>query len=347
MRAVFALLGLVGLVAAGFMLTRAIFPPEPGTTTGQNEQEASRQPRRAKVTVSRARRADRRVTPYVTLLPAPVVAARPEPVPQATKKSQPPVIQPSPAREPPPSVQGDDRLPTPQEPWQAAQPSAQDVPASADRTVRIVPVPPAEAARQSTPAPVPPPAQEPAGQALAQKKSQPSDTPSTGPKAEDKSRPRFRLPYAKATQPLPEDKPQQAARSVKGESSRFRRAIPESPGVLKTVTRKIHLAGLDALAHDANCQLPSGQTWPCGRIGTLSLRRLIRSRSIVCDILEHRDETSVLARCKVANVDINRWVIRNGWARPAEGSPAEFSDALEAARREKKGQWREVSSVTN
>lgn len=123
------------------------------------------------------------------------------------------------------------------------------------------------------------------------------------------------------------------------EQIRFRKAAPLSSGILKSDKTTISLAGLDALGADAKCTYASGKTWECGRWGKYALRRLIRGRSISCDVVEQVTENIVTASCGVAGVDINQWVIRRGWGRPANGENDKYDVAFKAAKSDKLGQW--------
>lgn len=123
------------------------------------------------------------------------------------------------------------------------------------------------------------------------------------------------------------------------EQIRFRKAIPLSSGILKSDKTTISLAGLDALGADAKCTYASGKSWECGRWGKYALRRLIRGRSISCNVVEQVTENIVTASCEVAGVDLNQWVIRRGWGRPARGKNDKYDVALKAAKNDRLGQW--------
>ena len=126
---------------------------------------------------------------------------------------------------------------------------------------------------------------------------------------------------------------------------RFRKAVPLSSGTLKSDEITISLAGLDALAADAQCTYASGNDWECGRWGKYALRRLIRGRSISCDVVERITENIVTASCDVAGVDINQWVVRRGWGRPSGEGDEKYDVALRAAKSDKLGQWSVEVSV--
>ena len=199
-----------------------------------------------------------------------------------------------------------------------------------------------ELARSDAPASVPLP--EPSGKAPPAAPPSPdaakarANSPAT--EKEPRAKGRSRLAYARHTNPLPEDQVGREEAAEPLEIVRFRRPVATGPGILVAGDTTIHLAGIEPLKGDASCYLASGKSWPCGRTATFSLRRLIRRRSVVCDILERLDDTTVRGRCSVAKVDINAWLVRRGWARPAEGSASGFAKELAAAQSDKSGQWR-------
>lgn len=175
-------------------------------------------------------------------------------------------------------------------------------------------------------APLQPP--RPAGEAVAARE------PRSAP-----ARPARPLRYEQETSRRGREEEAAAPPSNDGEPVRYRRAIPESAGTLDADGARIALAGVEALAPDAQCETQGGESWPCGHAGTFALRRFIRGRSIVCETVEPAGESAPRARCEVGGRDIGLWVVRQGWAIPAGGGE-DMKRALESARRDEKGQWR-------
>ena len=168
--------------------------------------------------------------------------------------------------------------------------------------------------------------------------------PKTSPPPTTKSKKKLQLPYeANADSWTVALEKQQAVLARK--QLRFRKAVPLSSGTLKSDEITISLAGLDALAADAQCTYASGNDWECGRWGKYALRRLIRGRSISCDVVERITENIVTASCDVAGVDINQWVVRRGWGRPSGEGDKKYDVALRAAKSDKLGQWSVEASV--
>lgn len=183
-----------------------------------------------------------------------------------------------------------------------------------------------------------PAAAEPAGTSSPEDAERPAESapPETGLVP---GRERFRLPYARATEPDPETKPEKTAREPL-EIVRLDLPVARGAGLLEADGITVRMAGLDAVGPEKTCKTTEGKQWPCGRAGMFALRRLIRGRSVVCDIMERLDAGNVAGRCTVADTEINEWLVRQGWARPAEDN-SELDTILEAAQRDKKGQWRD------
>ncbi|TFF27137.1 hypothetical protein E3C22_01250 [Jiella endophytica] len=101
----------------------------------------------------------------------------------------------------------------------------------------------------------------------------------------------------------------------------------------------ITLPGVEALPLAERCG-PDEGNFPCGVMARTELRRFLRGRSIACDVpqdfgLKRGEATSA---CTVADEDIGRWVVENGWAKAAPGGPYEKAEA--AAKEAKRGLWR-------
>jgi endonuclease YncB( thermonuclease family) len=124
-----------------------------------------------------------------------------------------------------------------------------------------------------------------------------------------------------------------------GEKNRFRRVVPLGSGRLEVKDSIIVLAGVDALRANSECQYASGKSWDCGRWGKYALRRFIRGRAVVCDVIEELSETEVSANCEVAGRSINKWVVRRGWGQPSAENANAYAAELSTAKKDKVGLW--------
>jgi len=99
---------------------------------------------------------------------------------------------------------------------------------------------------------------------------------------------------------------------------------------------EIRLSGIDAPEYRQTCKDDAGQDWACGREAMRALKQLIGGRDVACEIRDTDRYERLVAVCKAGDVDLNREMIRQGWA-VSFGSYA----ALEAeARNARRGIWR-------
>ena len=102
-------------------------------------------------------------------------------------------------------------------------------------------------------------------------------------------------------------------------------------------TQRVRLWGVDAPEGRQNC-LAGSRRWPCGRQATQALAGRIDGRSVAC---EERDRDGrIVAVCRHGRMDVNAWLVREGWAlayrRYSRAYVAEESAAKAAGR----GLWR-------
>ena len=102
---------------------------------------------------------------------------------------------------------------------------------------------------------------------------------------------------------------------------------------------RIRLGGIDAPSADQLCLNTSGERWTCGAAARDELVKHAGNKSWSCHIERTDRRGRLVARCEVDGEDIQKWMVRNGWAL----SYLRFShdyDADEAAAREAKaGMW--------
>lgn len=150
---------------------------------------------------------------------------------------------------------------------------------------------------------------------------------------------KLRLPYDRNTNPETDAAQADEQEQAPLRTEPFRRAVAVTTGTLKAGEKTVILADIEGIAVDHTCALENGKTWPCGRSGRSALRRLVRGRTINCDVLEDIDENTVRARCRIGKTELGKWVVRHGWALPGEAANTELKMALETARTEERGQW--------
>lgn len=141
-----------------------------------------------------------------------------------------------------------------------------------------------------------------------------------------------RLPVLEQPKPDPE--------AEKGPLIVLRRPQVVSAGILSGNGLTLRLAHVSPLAPEATCSTEDGSSWPCGARARTALRAVVRIYALTCHRLEDLGPREVLASCKRGDLDLGRWLVRHGWALPADEAPEDFAELAEEARLAAAGQWR-------
>jgi endonuclease YncB( thermonuclease family) len=103
---------------------------------------------------------------------------------------------------------------------------------------------------------------------------------------------------------------------------------------------RIHLSGIDAPSVDQLCLNTHGERWTCGVAARDELIKHTENRSWICHLGRTDRRGRSLARCEVGGEDIQKWLVRNGWALSYTRFSHDY-DADEAAAREARaGMWK-------
>lgn len=76
----------------------------------------------------------------------------------------------------------------------------------------------------------------------------------------------------------------------------------------------IRLHGIDAPESCQLCTRPSDQQWRCGQQAALALADRIDRRTVTCEAHDTDRYGRTIAVCFQDRVDLNRWMVREGWA---------------------------------
>jgi endonuclease YncB( thermonuclease family) len=102
---------------------------------------------------------------------------------------------------------------------------------------------------------------------------------------------------------------------------------------------RIRLAGIDAPSVDQLCLNTKGERWTCGVAARDELIKHVEGKSWTCRLGQTDRRGRALSRCEVDGEDIQKWLVRSGWAL----SFARFSHDYDAdekdAREAKVGMW--------
>lgn len=77
---------------------------------------------------------------------------------------------------------------------------------------------------------------------------------------------------------------------------------------------RIRLHGIDAPESRQLCTRPSGQSWRCGQQAALTLSDRIGRRSVICVARDTDRYGRTIAVCSQDGIDLNAWMVAEGWA---------------------------------
>ena len=104
-------------------------------------------------------------------------------------------------------------------------------------------------------------------------------------------------------------------------------------------TTRVRLAGIDAPALDQLCLNPKGERWTCGAAARDALIKYSGDKSWTCTPVRTDRFGRTVARCLIDGEDVQKWMVRNGWAL----AYVQYSKTYEAdekeARDAKAGLW--------
>lgn len=102
--------------------------------------------------------------------------------------------------------------------------------------------------------------------------------------------------------------------------------------------QRIRLHGIDSPEKGQRCYR-DGKEWRCGRDGAMALDKFINARTVACETRDIDRYKRVVAVCKIGRTDLNRWMVRNGWAVAYRRYSTDYVAVEEQARAAKRGIW--------
>jgi endonuclease YncB( thermonuclease family) len=103
--------------------------------------------------------------------------------------------------------------------------------------------------------------------------------------------------------------------------------------------RRIRLYGIDAPELRQQCRDGAGRAYPCGDEARVALEKLIGGREIGCQTVDTDKYGRDVARCQVGSLQINREMVRRGWAVAYDRHSLEYMITEAEARRARAGIW--------
>jgi endonuclease YncB( thermonuclease family) len=102
--------------------------------------------------------------------------------------------------------------------------------------------------------------------------------------------------------------------------AKLARPVATAAGMMEVSGYQITIAGIEAISPDETCAY-EGRSWPCGARARSAFRAWLRGRSVTCDMPPEAQGQALSIACRLGKQDIGAWLVGNGWARAAPGSP--------------------------
>jgi endonuclease YncB( thermonuclease family) len=102
---------------------------------------------------------------------------------------------------------------------------------------------------------------------------------------------------------------------------------------------RIRLGGIDAPSADQLCLNTKGERWTCGVAARDELAHHVENKSWTCHALQTDRRGRSIARCEVDGEDIQKWMVKNGWALAYVRFSHDYDADEKAAREAKAGMW--------
>ncbi len=103
--------------------------------------------------------------------------------------------------------------------------------------------------------------------------------------------------------------------------------------------QRIRLHGIDAPERAQICQDGGGRDYRCGQRARRALSDKVRGRPVSCQPRDVDHYGRVVAVCRSAGEDLNRWLVRRGWAIADSAYSARYAASEVGARLDKRGIW--------
>ncbi|WP_316976467.1 thermonuclease family protein [Shumkonia mesophila] len=102
---------------------------------------------------------------------------------------------------------------------------------------------------------------------------------------------------------------------------------------------EVRLFGIVAPELSQICEGPGGQRWQCGRASAAMLLEAVKNEKVTCEGKSADPEGRLLAVCRVRGEDLNRRMVREGWALAYPHHSAKYEEEEKRAAQARKGLW--------
>jgi endonuclease YncB( thermonuclease family) len=104
-------------------------------------------------------------------------------------------------------------------------------------------------------------------------------------------------------------------------------------------TTRIRLGGIDAPSADQLCLNNNGERWTCGVAARDELVKHVGNKSWTCHVRQTDRRGRLVARCDVDGEDIQKWMVKGGWALSYVRVSHDYDADEKAARDARAGMW--------
>jgi endonuclease YncB( thermonuclease family) len=104
-------------------------------------------------------------------------------------------------------------------------------------------------------------------------------------------------------------------------------------------TSRIRLGGIDAPSADQLCLNSKGERWTCGAAARDELIKHADNKSWTCHVNRVDRRGRSVAHCEVDGEDIQKWMVKSGWALSYVRVSHDYDADEQAAREAKAGMW--------
>ncbi len=108
---------------------------------------------------------------------------------------------------------------------------------------------------------------------------------------------------------------------------------------------EVRLFGIKAPGLEDTCPAPNGRRWQCGRASATMLLEVTKGRILDCRGKSEDKEGRLLATCFIEGQDLNKLVVRSGWALANLHHAFKYKPDEDLAARERKGLWQSPPGI--
>jgi len=118
------------------------------------------------------------------------------------------------------------------------------------------------------------------------------------------------------------------------------RATALSGDTLRIGEDVVRLTGIEAPGAGQRCPWRGNKSWRCGAAARLALAKLVRRRSITCEVADTNAASVRLGTCQVDDKDLGAELVKDGNVFAEQGLLAPYKDLEQQARSARIGIWR-------